>query len=79
MSEFEAEDQEQSQERPDRPEWLGGEAMVSFHRRSRIWDMLRASSRCNSLTMLLVFSAGVLIGGTAAGWRPFRSGGSRRS
>jgi hypothetical protein len=59
-------------------EWLGGEAMVSFPRRGILDLSQLAGVRCNSLVLLFVFSGGVLIGGMAAGWRPFRSRRKRR-
>jgi len=72
---------DQSPPRSDRGrEWLGGEAMVSFQPRRGLWDLSRlVGLRCNSLVLLLVFSGGVLLGGIAAGWRPFRSHIRRRS
>ena len=71
---------DQSPPRSDRGrEWLGGEAIVSFHPRRGIWNLsYLAGLRCNNLALLLVFSGGVLVGGLAAGWRPFRSGRRRR-
>lgn len=80
--EFEGERQpnDQSPPRSDRGrEWLGGEAIVSFHPRQRIWDLsYLVGLRCNSLALLCVFSGGIVIGGIAAGWRPFRSRRTRR-
>ena len=77
--EYEGQSDDQAPPRSDRGrEWLGGEAMVSFPRRG-IWDLSQlAGLRCNSLALLFVFSGGVLIGGVAAGWRPFRSRRKRR-
>jgi hypothetical protein len=71
---YEGQSDDQTASRSDRGrEWLGGEAMVSFPRRG-IWGLSRlAGLRCNGLALLFVFSGGVLIGGVAAGWRPFRS------
>jgi hypothetical protein len=78
-AEHEGQSDDQTASRSDRGrEWLGGEAMVSFPRRG-IWDLSRlAGLRCNNLALLFVFSGGVLIGGLAAGWRPFRSRRKRR-
>ena len=79
MNGLDAEDQEQSQARPDRPEWLGGEALVSFHRKGgpRI-PLLLADFRCNGLILALAFAAGFLIGRHTGGWRRIRAGAPRR-
>jgi hypothetical protein len=79
MSEFEAEYQEQSQAQPDRADWLGGEALVSFHRKGgpRI-PLLFADFGCNGLILAFAFAAGFLIGSHTGGWRRSRAGAPRR-
>jgi hypothetical protein len=78
--EYEEQPDDRSPPRSDRGrEWLGGEAMVSFHPRRGFWNLSQlARMRCNTLALLFVFSSGVVVGGVAAGWRPFRSRRRRR-
>ena len=79
MNGLEAEDQEQTQARPDRSEWLGGEALVSFHRKGgpRRPPLLLADFRCNGLILVLAFAAGFLIGSRLSSWRRIRAGAPR--
>ena len=80
MSLFEDEPDDRIQSPPDdRREWLGGEALVSFHQRGRSQDPFSlGSSRRSRLTLFLAFTAGLLIGGGAASWLFFRYGPPRR-
>jgi len=80
MSPFEAEPDDHIQSRPDhRPEWLGGEALVSFNqRRGSLPAFQFGSSRCTRLTLFLAFAAGLLIGSGASTWLCFRYGPPRK-
>jgi hypothetical protein len=80
MRPLEAEPDDRIQSRPDdRGEWLGGEALVSFHQRGGSQDTFRLSrSRCSRLVLFLAFAAGLLIGSGASSWLSFRYGPPRR-
>jgi hypothetical protein len=80
MSPLEAEPDDRIQSRPDdRREWLGGEALVSFHQRRGSQDPFSlGGSRCNRLTLFLAFAAGLLIGSGVSSWLSFRYGPPRR-
>ena len=80
MSPFEAEPDDRIPSRPDdRREWLGGEALVSFHQRGGSQDAFRLGrSRCTRLTLLLAFAAGLLIGSGVSSWLFFHYGPPRR-
>ena len=78
MSGPEADPHEQIDSRPDRSEWLGGEAMVSFHRRGPRIPLGLDSFRCTGLSVLLIFAGGVLIGHLLTRSRRLRHGGLRR-
>jgi len=80
MSPFEAEPDDRTASRPDdRREWLGGEALVSFHQRGGSEDpFCLGRSRCTRLTLFLAFAAGLLIGSGASAWLSFRYGPPRR-
>jgi len=74
MSRFEADPDDRIQSRPDdRREWLGGEALVSFHQRGG-----SHAFRCTRLTLFLAFAAGLLIGSGASTWLFFRYRPARR-
>ena len=72
MSGPQANPPEQIEPRPDRPEWLGGEAMVLFHQRGPRIPFGLASFRCTGLTVLLIFTGGLLIGHLATRSRRVR-------
>ncbi len=76
MSPFEAEPDDHISSRPDdRREWLGGEALVSFHQRGGSPHAFRLGrSRCSRLTLFLAFAVGLLIGSGASSWLSFRYG-----
>jgi hypothetical protein len=78
MSELEADPPEQIDSRPDRSEWLGGEAMVTFHRRGPRIPLGLESFRCTGLSVLLIFAGGLLIGHLATRSRRVRYRWRRR-
>jgi hypothetical protein len=78
MSGPEADPHEQIDSRPDRAEWLGGEAMVSFHRREARIPLGLGSFRCTGLSVLLIFAGGLLIGHLVTRSRRLRHGTLRR-
>ena len=80
MSPFEAEPDDPIPSRPDdRQEWLGAEALVSFHQRGGSQNAFSFGSfGCSRLTLFLVFAAGLLIGSGASSWLLFRYGPPRR-
>ena len=78
MSGPEAEPPEQIDSRPDRSEWLGGEAMVLFHQQGPRIPLGLGSFRCTGLSVVLIFAGGLLIGHLATRSRRLRYRSLRR-
>ena len=78
MSGLEPDHPQQIESQPDRPEWLGGEAMVKFHRRGPRIPLGLGSFRCTGLSVLLIFAGGLLIGHLVTRSRRLRHGALRR-